>query len=204
MDVTEIDFETLAGEMSQRDEGFLMSSPVPPQIALHLAVTAGIAVLVAEATEHLHGGMPLLGRGVLVVGQDLVNDRAERPQDRGGALVSPGVGGRRGGSEDLTDLASGVMKGARDRSDGHAIASGAANCSVIVHRKHILTSERDWVPGRHQPKRRRLRWVPFRRSFCPWVGPFYGSPALLVIRACPREVLPSFSRDFVGATAPNR
>src|SRR5512146_3344138 len=65
------------------------------------------------------------------------------------------------------------MKDARDRSDGHAIASGAANCSVIVHRKHILTSERDWVPGRHQPKRRRLRWVPFRRSFCPWVGPFY-------------------------------
>src|SRR5512135_1760318 len=44
---------------------------------------------------------------------------------------------------------------------------------LIVHRKHILTSERDWVPGRHQPKRRRLRWVPFRRSFCPWVGPFY-------------------------------
>src|SRR5512135_345167 len=65
------------------------------------------------------------------------------------------------------------LKGARDRSDGHAIASGAANCSVIVHRKHILTSERDWVPGRHQPERRRLRWVPFRRSFCPWVGPFY-------------------------------
>ena len=114
MDVTEIGFETPAGEVSQRDEGLLMSAPVPPQVALHLAVTAGIAVLVAEATEHLHGGVPLLGRGVLVVGQDLVDDRPERPQDRGGSLVGPGVGIRLGLREDLTNLASGVMKGARD------------------------------------------------------------------------------------------
>src|SRR5512135_3635810 len=121
--------------MSQRDEGFLMSRPVSPEITLHLAVTAGIAVRVAEAAEHLHGGVPLLGRGLLVVGSDLVDDRAERPQDRGRPLVGPGVGSGPGLGEDLTNLASGVMKGARDRSDGHAIASGAANCSVIVHRK---------------------------------------------------------------------
>ena len=50
-----------------------------PDVASHLAITAGIAVLVAEATEHLHGGVPLLGRGLLVVGQDLVDDGLERP-----------------------------------------------------------------------------------------------------------------------------
>jgi hypothetical protein len=37
------------------------------------------------------------------------------------------------------------MKSVRDLADGHAIASGASNCSVIVHRKHILTSVRDRV-----------------------------------------------------------
>src|SRR3954462_13709350 len=150
-----------------------MSSPVTPQVALHLAVTAGIALLVAEAAEHLHGGVPLLGRGVLVVGQDLVDDRVEWPQDRCGPVVGPCVGMGLGFGEDLTNLPPGMMKRARDLADGHAIASGAANCSVIVHRKHILTSERDRCPGRHQPKRRRLRWVPFTRSFRPWVGPFY-------------------------------
>src|SRR5512143_703670 len=123
-----------------------MSHPVSPEITLQLAVTAGITVLVAEAAEHLHGSVPLLGRGVLVVGQDLVDDRPERPQDRGGSLVSPGVGSRLGLGEDLTNLPPGVMKRARDLADGHAIASGAANRSVIVHRKHILTSERDSVP----------------------------------------------------------
>jgi hypothetical protein len=59
--------------------------------------------------------------------------------------VGPGVGSRLGLFEDLTDLPSGVMKSARDLSDGHAIASGAANCSVIVHRKHILASAKDRV-----------------------------------------------------------
>ena len=69
VDVTEIGFEPLAGEMPQRDEGLLMSASMFAQIALHLAITAGVAVLVAEAAEHLHGGVPLLGRGLLVVGR---------------------------------------------------------------------------------------------------------------------------------------
>src|SRR5512135_2242568 len=160
-----------------------MSTPLSPQIALNLAVTAGIAVLIAETTEHLHGGVPLLGRSVLIVGQDLVDDRPERPQDRGGSLVGPGVGIRLGLCEDLANLPPGVMKGARDLADGHAIASGAANCSVIVHRKHILTSERDRVSrktsslngggyggsllGAHFAP----GWVPFTRSFPPRKSP---------------------------------
>ena len=74
LDVTEIGFESLAGEMSQRHEGFLMPSPMSSDVASHLAITTVIAVLVAEATEHLHGRVPLLGRGLLVVGQDLVDD----------------------------------------------------------------------------------------------------------------------------------
>src|SRR6476659_1634644 len=69
------------------------------------------------------------------------------------------------------------MKGARDLADGHAIASGASNPSVIVHRKHILTS----VKRRVSRKTSRLKgggyggsllraqnapgWVPIRRSF---------------------------------------
>ena len=56
------------------------------EVALHLGVTAGVAVLVAEAAEDLRGGVPLLGRGLLVVGQDLVDDRLERPQDGRGSV----------------------------------------------------------------------------------------------------------------------
>jgi hypothetical protein len=46
--MAEIGFEALTGEMSQRDEGFLMSSAVSPDIALDLAVTAEIALLALE------------------------------------------------------------------------------------------------------------------------------------------------------------
>ena len=90
VDVAEIGFEALAREMAQRDEGFLMRTSVLAQVALHLGVTAGVAVLVAEAPEELGGGVPLLGRCGLVVGQDLVDDRLERPQHRGESVAGPG------------------------------------------------------------------------------------------------------------------
>ena len=41
VDVSEIGFEALAREMSQRDEGLLMSASVLAQIALHLGIAAG-------------------------------------------------------------------------------------------------------------------------------------------------------------------
>jgi hypothetical protein len=127
------------------DEGLLMPDAFPPQVALDLGVAAGVAVLVVESPIDLGGGMPLLGRRGLVVDQDLIDDRVERPQDRSGSLVGPGVGPRFGLGQDPTDLPPGVMKGTRDLADGHAIASSASNRSVIVHRKHILTSARDRV-----------------------------------------------------------
>ena len=52
-------------------------------VASDLGVAAGVAVLVAEAAEDLHGGVPLLGRCLLVVGQDLVDDRRETAPARG-------------------------------------------------------------------------------------------------------------------------
>jgi hypothetical protein len=76
-----------------------------------------------------------------------------------------------------------VMKRARDLADGHAIASSAANCSVIVHRKHILTSVRDRVSRKTSSLNGggyggsllcahfAPGWVPFTRSV-PVIGVF--------------------------------
>ena len=68
-DVAEISLEALTGEMCERYECFFMSSLMLEQIALHLAVASGISVLVAETTEHLHGGVALLGGSVVVIDQ---------------------------------------------------------------------------------------------------------------------------------------
>ena len=151
-----------------------MTAAVPAHVALHLSVPTAVAVLVAEAAKHLGGGVPLLGRGLLVVGQDLVDDGLKGAQDGCGAV--PGLGERigLGLGQDLADLVPRVMEHARDRADGHAIAVRPADRSVIIHRKHIPNlRETGWGVKKSQSTRRVLGWVRFRRSFCPRVGPFY-------------------------------
>ena len=80
VDVAEIGLEALAREMAQGDERLLMPPSVLADVALDLGIPAGVAVLVAEAPEDLGGGVPLLGRCGLVVDEDLVDDRLDRPQ----------------------------------------------------------------------------------------------------------------------------
>ena len=114
------------------------SAAVLAEVALDLGVAAGVAVLVAEAAEDLGGGVPLLGRGVLVVGEDLVDDRLERPEQRGDPVPGRWEGIGLGMLEDLPDGVPGVPEFAGDLPDGHAIAMGPPDGAVVVHRKHVL------------------------------------------------------------------
>ncbi len=101
--MTEIGLEALAREVSQRDERLLMPTSVFEQVALDLGIPAAVAMIVAEASEDLSGGVPLLGRGDLVVDQDLVDDRLDRPQEWGEPIPGRRDGGRLGLFEDLAD-----------------------------------------------------------------------------------------------------
>ena len=138
--MAEVDLEAEAREMSQRDEGFLMSAAMLEQVALHLGVTASVPVLVAESTKRLRSGVPLLGRIGLVVDQDLIDDRLEGTEHRRGAIPN-----RRGGLgmvEDLPDGNSREIECPGDLPDGLAIALRPPNGTVIVHRKHFLDLRR--------------------------------------------------------------
>jgi hypothetical protein len=68
-----------------------MSPAVLEDIALDLGIAAGIGMLIAEAAMDLGGGVPLLGRSVLVVGEDAVDDRLDRAEE--GSLAVPDHGG---------------------------------------------------------------------------------------------------------------
>ncbi len=83
VDVSEIGLEPPTRQVSQGDERLPISTSVLEHVALHLGIPAAVAVLVAEPSEELGGGVPLLGRGGLVVDEDLVDDRLDRPQQRG-------------------------------------------------------------------------------------------------------------------------
>ena len=92
VNVTEVGLEALAGEMPQGDEGLTVRAVVLAEIALYLAVTAVVSVLVTEAAKDLRRGMPLLGGSILVVGQDLVDDGLKRPQHGRVLILGLGTG----------------------------------------------------------------------------------------------------------------
>jgi hypothetical protein len=105
-------------------------------------------VLGLKATMDLCGGMPLLGRSVLVVGQDLIDDRRDRTED-GSRSVSGPRGWRHGMREDMPDRFSCMSKLAGDLSDRHAIATSPPDCAIVVHRKHVLGLRvGESIPGR--------------------------------------------------------
>ena len=177
MDVAEIGFEPLAGGMSQGDEGLAVPPAVLPEVTLDLAVAAGVAVFGAQAAKHPHGGVPLFGRSVLVVGQDLVDDGMQGSQDGCGSVPGLRVRNRLGLVQDLADPVPRVMERARDLVDGHAIPMRPANGPGIVHRKHILNLSGGWLWSKKATLRGgcwggselgahfALGWVRFTRSF---------------------------------------
>ena len=132
----------------------------------------------------LGGGVPLLGRGVLVVGEDPVDDRPDRPEDLG-ALHGPWWVAAGCGSawlEGMPDGLAGVPELPGDLSDGHAIASSPPDRAIVVHREHVLglrmgdrslsrnvhRNEGGWG-GLFLDDHLALGWAPLTRSF-PLVG----------------------------------
>src|SRR2546423_1397705 len=98
-------------------------------------------------------------------------------QDGCGSVPGLKARDRLGLGQDLVDSVPRVTEGARDLVDGHAIPMRPANCSVIVHPKHILNLRGVWLWS----KKATLRggcwgeselgahfapgWVRFTRSF---------------------------------------
>ena len=87
MDVAEIGLKASSREMAQGDERLAIPPPVLENITLDLGIATGIVVLVAKSAKDLGGGVPLLERGVLIVGQDPIDDRLDRPQDGSDSLA---------------------------------------------------------------------------------------------------------------------
>ena len=142
MDMAEIRFEALARKMAQGDECFPLAASVLEDIALHLGVAAAVAVFIAKATKRLRRCVPLFGRRGLVVQKDLVDRAVKWSEDRGLSARGTGNGVRLRVPQDLADRVSRTIKFESESLDGHAIAMGAPNSTVFVHRKHSLASVR--------------------------------------------------------------
>src|ERR1044071_9383773 len=110
--------------------------------------------------------MALFGRSLFILGQDGINDGVKGTEDRSVGWLGSCVRSGLGVLEDVADLTSGVMKGAGDLVNAHAVAMCAANLAIVVHRQHpYLRSPK--APG----------WGASSRTDAAGVGPFY-SPLL--------------------------
>ena len=138
MDVAEIGLKSLAREMPQRNEGFLMLRSMLPHVALHLDIDAAIAVLVANPPEDQSGGMSLLARCGFVVNEDLVDDRLKRTELGSRSVPGQRLGMRFRMRQGMPDGRSRVSELPGDLSDGQTITPSPANRAIIIHGNHVL------------------------------------------------------------------
>jgi hypothetical protein len=89
--------------MGQRDEDLGGAKPPGADGVLDRGQAALIAVLGPEPVEDPPGGMTLLLGGLLVVLEDLMDDRQEGLEDRGSPGLGAALAGRLGVIEDLPE-----------------------------------------------------------------------------------------------------
>jgi hypothetical protein len=93
----------LAGRVGQRDEDLGGAKPPGADGVLDRGQPALVAVLVPQPLEDPLGGVPLLLGGLLVVLEDLVDDRQQGVEDRGPLRLGAAITGRLGVVEDLLE-----------------------------------------------------------------------------------------------------
>ena len=135
VDMAKIGFQTLARIVVEGDERLARAALLAGDIQPHAVVAAGVVVLGVQTAIDLGGGVLLLGRSLFIGVQDGIDDRFERIEHRGkrASLVRLGLGM----TEDLADLAPGVMKASRQFADAHLVHTmGAADACIFVHSDH--------------------------------------------------------------------
>jgi hypothetical protein len=106
------------------------------QIAPDLVIAAWVGVLGPQAAEDLSGGVPLLGRGGLIRGQDSVSQRAERPKHGSRSGLSEGVRLWLGLGQGLEDGLGRMAELVGEFADGEAVSAGLPDSCEVVHRQH--------------------------------------------------------------------
>jgi hypothetical protein len=174
VDVSEIRLQTPARRMRQGNEGLTLSSVVLGQITPDLVVATHVAVLISQTPIELGARVPLLTRGLLILGQDLFDQRLERTQPGGRPILLQGIGTRLSLLQNLPDLTPGIPKTPGDLPNAHPVTMGDSDPAILFHRQHPFSPSIVGLLQKPHSLRSLLRWVHFRRRFLPpEVGPFY-------------------------------
>ena len=136
VDVAEVRFQPLAWITRQRDKRLHVLPSRFANVAAHRIVAALVTMLITQPFEDALARVPLLGRRLLIVGKDLLDDGMKATEHARSELALPR---KRLGlwiDQGFADFASRMVKRACDGPNTHAIAVGLANACIFVHREH--------------------------------------------------------------------
>jgi hypothetical protein len=173
VDVPEVRLQSPARRMSQRDKRLSLGPAHPADVTANLVVATRVAVFVPQTTIELRRRVLLLARGLLILGQDLLNDRLVGTQPWCRPVPRQSV--RMGLTlfQHLPDLPPGMVEPPGNLANTHPVPMGKPDLAVVFHRQHPFFSVIRG-PSKALSLRRSLGWVHFRcRFLLPEVGPFY-------------------------------
>lgn len=136
VDMTEVGLETLPGVMVEWNKCLAVLPLLGTHVAPDTIVTAAITVLLLQPPPQLLRGVPLLGRRLLIAGQNGVNNGLEWIQNRG-RRFEPDIMLRFRHRQDLADLPPRMMEKTSQLADAEAVDKVCpANTCILVHRDH--------------------------------------------------------------------
>ncbi len=174
VDMAEVRLQTPARRMCQRQERL---TPIPHPLAHippHLVVTAAVAVLIPQPTIQLRHRMLLLTRGLLVLGQDLLDQPLVRTQPRGRTILPQRVRTRLALGQHLPNLPTRMVEPPGDLPNAHPVPMRDSDPAVLFHRQHPSVSVTEGLLPKNPQATEITAVVPFSMPILlPDVGPFY-------------------------------
>jgi len=136
VDVSEIGLQPLARRMGQGDEGLAsipaMLANVPPD----LVIAAEIALFIAKTPIELGRGVTLFAGGLLIGGQDLIDQCPVRAQPGCRPSFEQCIRTRFALLEHLANLPPGMAVPPGDLPNAHPIPVSNPDLAIIFHRQH--------------------------------------------------------------------
>ncbi len=136
VDVAEVGLRADTRPVLQGGERLAAIEALPAQVAADLVVLASVPLLGDQPAVDLGRGVPLFARGRLIGGEDLVDERSERTEHRGGPRRPRPGRSRFRVLQGLEDRLGRVVQLVGDLPDGQPVATQLTDAGMLVHREH--------------------------------------------------------------------
>jgi hypothetical protein len=173
VNVPEVRLQPAARRMGQWDEGLSLGPAHPADITADLVVATRVAVFASQATIELRRRVLLLARGLLILRQNLLDQRLVRTQPWSRSVPLEGVRVRLTVLKHLPDLTPRMSEPPGNLANTHPVPMGKTDLAVVFHRQHPFFSVIRGPCLKALSLRRSLGWVHFRcRFYSPRWVPF--------------------------------